>query len=163
MYLLLVAIRLQMSDLIPNYPQWGSWAFLELHCLHFQAPQLCCPGWIPLSLEKELRLYVYPLFHFYFVLKRIICLMKLKALWSRRPELIFPITVLFNYMWTLNFKSPLTIIFIYCIFRMLSIWRNEPWNTEIHKTDQNPPITNHKPWPFELFEASFCFLRGPLK
>ena len=143
MYLLLVAIRLQMSDLIPNYPQWGSWAFLELHCLHFQSPQLFCPGWIPLSLEKEKRLYVYPLFHFYFVLKRIICLMKLKALWSRRPELIFPLLCfsITREPWTLKASLQYLLHFSH----VLSIWRNEPRNTETHKTDQNPPITNHKP------------------
>ena len=39
---------------------------------------------------------------------------------------------------------------------------NEPWNTETHKTDRDPPITNHKPWPFEPVKVKFCFLRGPL-
>ena len=29
--------------------------------------------------------------------------------------------------------------------------------------DQNPPITNHKPWPFEPIKVKFCFLRGPLR
>ena len=33
---------------------------------------------------------------------------------------------------------------------------NEPWNTETHKTDRNPPIKNHKPWPFEPLEVNFC-------
>ena len=33
---------------------------------------------------------------------------------------------------------------------------------EKHKTDRNPPITNHKPWPFELVKVNFCFLRGSL-
>ena len=32
-----------------------------------------------------------------------------------------------------------------------------------HKTDRNPLITNHKPWPFEPVEVSFCFLRGHLE
>ena len=40
---------------------------------------------------------------------------------------------------------------------------NEPWNTETHKTDQNPPITNHKSWPFEPVKVESCFLRGPLR
>ena len=152
MYLLLVAIRLQMSDLIPNYPQWGNWAFLELHCLHFQAPQLFCPGWIPLSLEKELRFCVYPLFHFYFVLKRIICLMKLKAFLITETRSYFPLLP-FSITcepWTLK-ASLQNLLHL----SHVSIWRNEPWNTETHKTDQNRPITNHKPWPF--------FLGGPLK
>ena len=35
-------------------------------------------------------------------------------------------------------------------------------NTETHKTDRNPPITNQKPWPFEPAKVKFCFLRGPL-
>ena len=43
----------------------------------------------------------------------------------------------------------------------ITITNNEPWNTETHKTDRNPPITNHKPWPFEPFKVKFCFLRGP--
>ena len=40
---------------------------------------------------------------------------------------------------------------------------NEPWNAETHKTDRNPPIRNHKPWPFEPVKVKFCFLRGPLR
>ena len=46
---------------------------------------------------------------------------------------------------------------------IITITRNEPWNTEKHKTDRNPPITNHKPWPFELVKVNVCFLRGPLR
>ena len=29
--------------------------------------------------------------------------------------------------------------------------------------DWNPPITNHKPWPFEPVKVKFCFLRRPLR
>ena len=29
---------------------------------------------------------------------------------------------------------------------IITITSKEPWNTETHKTDRNPPITNHKPW-----------------
>ena len=29
--------------------------------------------------------------------------------------------------------------------------------------DQNPPISNHKPWPIESVEVNFCVLRGPLR
>ena len=32
---------------------------------------------------------------------------------------------------------------------IITITSNEPWNTETHKTDRNPPIANQKPWPFE--------------
>ena len=46
---------------------------------------------------------------------------------------------------------------------IITITSYEPWNTEKHKTDRNPPITNHKPWPFELVVVNFCFLRGPLR
>ena len=46
---------------------------------------------------------------------------------------------------------------------IITITRNEPWNTETHKMDWNPPITNHKPLPFELVKVKFCFLRGPLR
>ena len=43
-----------------------------------------------------------------------------------------------------------------------TITTEEPWNTETHKTDQNTPITDQKPWPFEPVKVKFCFLRGPL-
>ena len=46
---------------------------------------------------------------------------------------------------------------------IITITSNEPWNTKTHKTDRNPPITNHKPWPFEPVKVKFCFLRGPLR
>ena len=46
---------------------------------------------------------------------------------------------------------------------IMTITSNEPWNTETHKTDPNPPITNHKPWPFEPVKVKFCFLGGPLR
>ena len=39
--------------------------------------------------------------------------------------------------------------------------RAQAKNLEI-KTDRNPPITNYKPWPFELFEMNVYRLRGPL-
>ena len=53
-----------------------------------------------------------------------------------------------------------------CVFRcrfIITITSNEPWNTQTHKMDRNPPITNHKPWPFEPVKVKFCFLRGPLR
>ena len=43
------------------------------------------------------------------------------------------------------------------------ITSNKPWNTETQKTDRNPPITNHKQWPFEPMEENFRSLRGPLR
>ena len=46
---------------------------------------------------------------------------------------------------------------------IITITSNEPWNTETHKTDRNPPITNHKRWPFEPVKVKFCFQRGPLR
>ena len=46
---------------------------------------------------------------------------------------------------------------------IIMITSNEPGNTETHKMDRNPPITNHKPWPFEPVKVKFCFLRGPLR
>ena len=46
---------------------------------------------------------------------------------------------------------------------IITIISNEPWNTETHKTDRNPPITDHKPWPFEPVKVKFCFLRGALR
>ena len=44
---------------------------------------------------------------------------------------------------------------------IITIPSNEPWNTETHITDRNPPITNHKAWPFEPVRVKFRFLRGP--
>ena len=46
---------------------------------------------------------------------------------------------------------------------IITITSNEPWNTETHKTERNPPIKNQKPWPFEPVKVKFCFLRGPLR
>ena len=46
---------------------------------------------------------------------------------------------------------------------IITITSSEPWNTETHKTDPNPPITNRKPWPFELIKLKFCSLGGPLR
>ena len=46
---------------------------------------------------------------------------------------------------------------------IITITSNKPWNTETHKTDRNPPITNQKPWPFEPVKVKFCSLRGPLR
>ena len=46
---------------------------------------------------------------------------------------------------------------------IITITSNKPWNTETHKTHANPPITNHKPWPFERVKVKFCFLGGPLR
>ena len=54
----------------------------------------------------------------------------------------------------MRFSLPLIII---------TITSNEPWNKETRKTVRNPPITNHRPWPFEPVEVNFCFLRGPLR
>ena len=45
---------------------------------------------------------------------------------------------------------------------VITITSNEPWNTETQKTDRNPPIRNHNPWPFEPVKVKFCFLRGLL-
>ena len=45
----------------------------------------------------------------------------------------------------------------------ITITSNEPWNTETHKMDRNPPITNHKSWPFEPDKVKFYFLTDPLR
>ena len=46
---------------------------------------------------------------------------------------------------------------------IITITSNEPWNTETHKMDRNPPITNQKTRPFEPVKVKFCFLRGLLR
>ena len=65
----------------------------------------------------------------------------------------------FTNMRTLKFKSRLH----NCVFSLpsiiITITSNEPWNTQTHEMDRNPPITNHKPWPL----VKVCFLRGPLR
>ena len=48
-------------------------------------------------------------------------------------------------------------------FGHIKITSNEPWNTETHKTDRNPPITNHKQRPYKPVEVNFRFLRGSLR
>ena len=59
---------------------------------------------------------------------------------------------------SLPLRSLLRSIIIF-IFMIAS---NKPSNTETHKTDRNPPITNHKPWRdlLEFVEVNFCFLWG---
>lgn len=46
---------------------------------------------------------------------------------------------------------------------MIRITSSERYNTETHKTGRNPPVTNHKPLPFELVEVNFCFPKGLLR
>ena len=49
------------------------------------------------------------------------------------------------------------------IARNRTITKQRTLKHETNKTDRNPPITNHKPWPFELVQVNMCFLRGPLR
>ena len=65
-------------------------------------------------------------------------------------------------IWSPEMKSFKNIWNINVGFWSHKITSNEPWNTETHQTDRNPPITNHKQWPFEHVEENFRFLRGPL-
>ena len=60
--------------------------------------------------------------------------------------------------WTLNSQ-----LAFFLMSTMIMIKSNESWNTETHKMDRNPTITNHNLWPLELVEVNFCFLRGLLK
>ena len=54
------------------------------------------------------------------------------------------ITSPFINMRTLKFKSRLhNCVFRCCQSVIVAITSNEPWNTETHKTDRNPSITNH--------------------
>ena len=47
--------------------------------------------------------------------------------------------------------------------RNRTITKQRTLKHEIIKRDRNPPIPNHKPWPFELVQANMCSLRGPLR
>ena len=49
------------------------------------------------------------------------------------------------------------------IARNRTITKQRTLKHETNKTDRNPPITNHKPGPFELVQVNMCFLRGPLR
>ena len=82
---------------------------------------------------------------------------------SATKEIETLITALFINMRTLKFKSCLPQLRFSLPSIIITITSNETWNTETHKTDWNPPITNHKPWPFEPVKVKFCFLRGPLR
>ena len=63
--------------------------------------------------------------------------------------LALSLTAIFKNTQTLKFKTRL----YNCAFSLPSIiirfTSNEPWNKKTHKTNRNPPVTNHKPWPFE--------------
>ena len=62
-------------------------------------------------------------------------------------------------MRTLKFKSRLRSL----PSIIITITSKQPWNTETHTTDQNPPFTNHKPWPFEPVKVKFFVLTGLLR
>ena len=49
------------------------------------------------------------------------------------------------------------------IARKRTITKQWTLKCETNKTDQNSPITNHKPWLFELVQVNMCFLRGLLR
>ena len=66
-------------------------------------------------------------------------------------------------VWSPGMKSIKNIWNITLGFGRNKITSNEPWNTETHKTDRNPPITNHTQWPLEPVKENFRFLRGPLR
>ena len=73
-------------------------------------------------------------------------------------------TAFFKNTGMLKFKSHLhNCVCRCCQWATVTIISNEPWNKETHKLDRNPPITNHKPQPFEPIEVNFCFLRGLLR
>ena len=56
-------------------------------------------------------------------------------------------------------KAAFTIAFFTAVNHNL-ITNNESLNTETHKTDRNPLITDNKPWPSSV---TFYFLEDPLK
>ena len=41
---------------------------------------------------------------------------------------------------------------------IITITSNEPWNTDTHKTDRNPPITNHKSQTLTFWTRQSKFL-----
>ena len=56
--------------------------------------------------------------------------------------------------------------YVFCCrqsYNVIMITSSKLWNAETHKMDQNPPISNHKPWPIEPIEVNFCFLWGLLR
>ena len=73
-------------------------------------------------------------------------------------------TSVFKNIQTLKFKSCLH----NCIFRCFQSQKllqaqATKIETPKHKTNWNPPVTNHKPWPLELIKVKFCFLKGLLR
>ena len=45
-------------------------------------------------------------------------------------------------------KPPSQLLFLLSSIIVITTTSNEPWNTETHKMDGDPPITDHKPWLF---------------
>ena len=64
-------------------------------------------------------------------------------------------TAPFTNMRTLKFKSCLH----NCVFTAVNDNYDHKQRTLKHKTDQNPPIANHRPWPIGRVDVQFCFLR----
>ena len=60
-------------------------------------------------------------------------------------EVHFEVTVFFTNTQTLKFKSHPSQLRFLLLSVMITITSNEHSNTEKHKTDQNPPTTDHKP------------------
>ena len=84
---------------------------------------------------------------------------------SQKLIWIFSIFTSLKFVWSPGMKSIKNIWNITpgLIFGHNKITSNEPSDTETHKTDRNPLITNHKQWPFEPVEVNFHFLRGQLR
>ena len=49
------------------------------------------------------------------------------------------------------------------VARNRTITKQRTLKHETNKSFRNPPITNHKAWPFELVQVITCFLRCPLR
>ena len=61
---------------------------------------------------------------------------------------------------TSKVQKPLSQLHLSLPSIIILITNNESLNTETHKTDRNPLITDNKPWPSSV---TFYFLEGPLK
>ena len=69
-----------------------------------------------------------------------------KGIFDHRDQIVFPITTLFNYMWTLNFKSKLTKLIASFACVNLKKW------TMKHRNSQNrSKSTNHKSQTMTFF------------
>ena len=115
------------------------------------------PGWIPVPEQSHRRMSIHQR------KKKFKQREKWTTIWTHNYIKISwlrvnKFTALFNNKQTLKFNGQLIIIhfLLLSIIITIMIASNGPWNTQTHKMDRNPPISQSQ-------ILNFCFPRDPLR